>query len=70
MIAEIVFNIITLINKKAFDLSVSTYLDFCKVIESNKNLRRPLVSVHLEISEGQYAFMRLVWSSQDRFVQL
>ena len=50
MIAEIVFNIITRINKKAFDLSVLTYLDFCKVIESDKNLRRPLVSVRLEIS--------------------
>ena len=67
MIAEIVFNIITRINKKALDLSVSTYLDFCKVIESDKNLRRPLVSVRLEISEGQYAYMHLVWSNQDRF---
>ena len=53
MIAEIVFNIITRINEKAFDLSMSTYLDFCKVMESDKNLRRPLVSVHIEISEGQ-----------------
>ena len=67
MIAEIVFNIITRINEKAFDLSMSTYLDFCKVMESDKNLRRPLVSVHIEISEGQYVYMRLVRSNQDRF---
>ena len=60
MIAEIVSNIITRINEKAFDLSVSTYPDFCKVIETDKNLRRPLVSVRLEIIEGQYAYMRLV----------
>ena len=60
MIAEIVFNIITRVDKKAFDLSVSTYFGFCKVIESDQNLRRPLVSVRLEISEGKYAYMRLV----------
>ena len=46
--------------QEALVLYVSTYLDFCKVIESDKNLRSFLVNVQLKIPVGQYAYMRLV----------